>query len=339
MAAIAKGKRPHVLAVPFPAQGHVTPLMKLSRLIANHGIKDTKDKEEDTMVLTSIPDGLGPDDDRNDTFKLIESLRSTMAASLTDLIDKINCSNGDEKVSCIVADITVGWVLEVAERRGAEPVGFAPAAAASLAVTLHIPKLIERGNLDGNACELTPKLLPVGPLLNISNCKSTGNFSNFLCEDTSCLSWLDDKLATSVVYISFGSLAVFSQHQLDELALGLELSGRPFLWVVRSDLANGARAEYPNGFMERVAGIGKIVEWAPQEKKYICQKWKIGLGIDVDENGMRTRHEIKMKIEILLSNEDLKTNAVKLKEMVEESVDRGGSSFKNFGNFIYHLKG
>ncbi|KAL0318758.1 UNVERIFIED_CONTAM: UDP-glycosyltransferase 83A1 [Sesamum angustifolium] len=375
MAVIAKGKRPHVLAVPFPAQGHVTPLMKLSRLIANYGIKvtfvntqhihdkilaslllsdqDMKDKEEDSMVLTSIPDGLPPDDDRNDAFKLIESLRSTMVASLTDLIHKINCSNSDEKVSCILADITVGWVLEVAERVGAEPVGFSPAAAASLAVTLHIPKLIERGNLDGDekacnqvkwllcntsyelessVCDLNPKLLPVGPLLNTSNCKSTGNFSSFLCEDTSCLSWLNEKPFASVVYISFGSLAVFSQHQLDELALGLELSGQPFLWVVRSDLANGSQAEYPKGFVERVAGIGKIVEWAPQEK------WKIGLRIDVDENGIRTRNEIKTKIEMLLSDDDLKANAVKLKEIVEESVDQGGSSFKNFGNFIDHLK-
>ncbi|KAL0342486.1 UNVERIFIED_CONTAM: UDP-glycosyltransferase 83A1 [Sesamum calycinum] len=234
--------------------------------------------------------------------------------------------------------------------------------------------------LESSACDLNPKLLPIGPLLNISHCKSVGNFSSFLCEDTSCLSWLNEKPAASVVYVSFGSLAVFSQHQLDELALGLELSGRPFLWVVRSDLANGSQAEYLSGFMERVVGIGKIVEWAPQEEvlshpsvvcflshcgwnstleglsrgvpflcwpyfadqfynqKYICEKWKIGLRINVDENGIRTRHEIKTKIKMLLSNDDLKANAMKLKEMVEESVDQRGSSFKNFGNFIDHLK-
>ncbi|KAL0355379.1 UNVERIFIED_CONTAM: UDP-glycosyltransferase 83A1 [Sesamum radiatum] len=234
--------------------------------------------------------------------------------------------------------------------------------------------------LESSACDLNPKLLPVGPLLSTSNCKSTDNFSSFLCEDTSCLSWLNEKPVGSVVYVSFGSSTVFSQHLLDELALGLELSGRPFLCVVRSDIANGSQAEYPNGFVERVARIGKIVEWAPEEKvlshpsvacflshcgwnstleglsrgepflcwpyfadqfynqKYICDKWKIGLRIDVDENGIRTRHEIKMKIEMLLSNDDLKVNTTKLKEMVEESVDQGGSAFKNFGNFIDHLK-
>ncbi|KAL0442117.1 UNVERIFIED_CONTAM: UDP-glycosyltransferase 83A1 [Sesamum radiatum] len=234
--------------------------------------------------------------------------------------------------------------------------------------------------LESSTCDLNPKLLPIGPLLNTSNCKSTSNFSIFLCEDTSCLSWLNEKPVTSVVYVSFGSSTVFSQNQVDELALGLELSGRPFLWVVRRDLANGCQVEYPTGFMERVAGIGKIIEWAPQEKvlshpsiacflshcgwnsileglsrgvpflcwpyfadqfynqKYICDKWKIGLRIDVDENGIRTRNEIKMKIEMLLSNDDLKANTVKLKKMVEESVDQGGTSFQNFGNFIDHLK-
>nr|POE91188.1 udp-glycosyltransferase 83a1 [Quercus suber] len=35
------GKRAHVLAIAYPAQGHVGPLMKLSQQIADHGIKVT----------------------------------------------------------------------------------------------------------------------------------------------------------------------------------------------------------------------------------------------------------------------------------------------------------
>nr|AEB61488.1 UDP-glucosyltransferase [Lamium galeobdolon] len=114
--------------------------------------------------------------------------------------------------------------------------------------------------LESPACDLRPNLLPVGPLLEMNNS------CNFYPEDESCLSWLDTKLPESVIYVSFGSIAVVSQQQLDELALGLELSGRAFLWVVRPDLVNGLRAVYPDGFLERVSGIGMIVEWAPQER-------------------------------------------------------------------------
>ncbi|PIN01538.1 UDP-glucuronosyl and UDP-glucosyl transferase [Handroanthus impetiginosus] len=340
--AITTGKKPHILAFPFPAQGHVAPLIKLSRLIATHGIKVTfvttehicekllssmsdHDKGQDNIVLTSIPDGLPPQDDRCDAFKVFESLKNTAGVYLTNLIEKINESNSDEKISCVIADVTIGWVLENVEKLGVEGVAFAPASVATLAMTLHIPKLIEEGRIDENgtltgieiinlsdnlppwikdevtwcfpldlnlqkiffecslitqkaayrakwllcntfyelessACDLIPNLLPIGPLLKTNiNSKFSSNSSS-LCP-------------SSVIYVAFGSYAVFSQHQLDELALGLELSGRPFLWVVRHDLANRSRVEFPDGFLERVgcSGIGKIVEWAPQEK-VLCHR-------------------------------------------------------------------
>ncbi|CAA3016350.1 UDP-glycosyltransferase 83A1-like [Olea europaea subsp. europaea] len=347
MAMAVIGKRPHVLAVPFPAQGHVMPLMKLSQKIANCGIKVTfvnteyvhakvlaaksEDEEQRGIELTSIPDGLMPEDDRENAFIITESLVRTMPGYLTDLVEKINWENEDQKISCIIADIAIGWILDVAKKMGAEPVAFLPAAAAGMALILHIPKLIEAGNLDINgsmmqselidlgdeippwkrnelswsfssdlktqkiffeccltaeetahqaklllsntsleiessACKLIPKICPVGPLLSSNNSNSSASGGSFWVEDTTCLSWLDNQPVGSVIYVSFGSIAIFTQDQLYELALGLEHSGRPFLWVVRSNLANGSPAEYPNGFQERVANRAKIVEWAPQEK-------------------------------------------------------------------------
>ncbi|CAA2985945.1 Hypothetical predicted protein [Olea europaea subsp. europaea] len=200
--------------------------------------------------------------------------------------------------------------------------------------------------LESSACNLIPNICPVGPLLS-SNSSSNGG--SIWAEDRTCLNWLDKQQIGSVVYVSFGSLAVLSQEQFHELALALELCGRPFLWVFRSNFAN------PNGFEQRVTERGKMVDWVPQEEvlahssvgcflshcgwnstmegismgvpflcwpyfldqfhnqNYICDMWKIGLRLNPDENGLRSRHEINTKIEMLFSHNSIKANALKLK--------------------------
>lgn len=65
-------------------------------------------------------------------------------------------------------------------------------------------------------------------------------------------------------------------------------------------------------------------------RNYICDIWKVGLGLDPDENGVVSGHEIKTKFDKLLSEDDIKTNALKLKEIVGGSVSEDGSSSKNF---------
>ncbi|XP_062213628.1 probable UDP-glucosyl transferase 73B6 [Phragmites australis] len=78
-----------------------------------------------------------------------------------------------------------------------------------------------------------------------------------------CLRWLSTKPSRSVVYVCFGSWAHFSVTQIKELALGLEASNQPFLWVIRSDDSNSLWA--PAGWEQRVAGRGMVVRgWAPQ---------------------------------------------------------------------------
>ncbi|KAL2243038.1 UDP-glycosyltransferase 83A1-like [Sesamum indicum] len=114
--------------------------------------------------------------------------------------------------------------------------------------------------LNPGASNLSQNILSIGPLL--ANGQSSGSFCS---EDSTCLSWLDKHPKSSVVYVAFGSTSRFSQQQLDELALGLEIMGRPFLWVAWSGLKDGSSPAYTNEYTERVAGRGKIVEWAPQE--------------------------------------------------------------------------
>ncbi|KAJ1421478.1 UDP-glucuronosyl/UDP-glucosyltransferase [Sesbania bispinosa] len=114
------------------------------------------------------------------------------------------------------------------------------------------------------AFALAPEVLPIGPL-QASN--HVGYLvGNFWPEDSSCLNWLDQQPANSVIYVAFGSFTLFYHSQLQELALGLEMTNKPFLLVVRSDINNGKNHAFLKEFEDRVSPHGKVVQWAPQQK-------------------------------------------------------------------------
>ncbi|CAL5051752.1 unnamed protein product [Urochloa decumbens] len=81
-----------------------------------------------------------------------------------------------------------------------------------------------------------------------------------------CLRWLDGKEPSSVVYVSFGSIAHAAAKQVVELGLGLEASGHPFIWVVKNADRHGDDVtEFLRELEERVAGRGLLIRgWAPQ---------------------------------------------------------------------------
>lgn len=93
--------------------------------------------------------------------------------------------------------------------------------------------------------------------------------------DGEILEWLGCQMRGSVVYVCFGTESYISPAQVVELAMGLEASGQPFLWVLRSPdmrLAEGSssaedwKAELlPEGYERRVQGRCLIeTGWAPQ---------------------------------------------------------------------------
>ncbi|KAK4353020.1 hypothetical protein RND71_028538 [Anisodus tanguticus] len=87
-----------------------------------------------------------------------------------------------------------------------------------------------------------------------------------------CISWLDKHPKSSVIYISFGSQNTISTSQMMALALGLEESEIPFIWVIRPPIGFDIKSEFrsewlPKGYQERMSKSqkGLIVKyWAPQ---------------------------------------------------------------------------
>ncbi|KAL0835603.1 hypothetical protein Bca101_087492 [Brassica carinata] len=84
-----------------------------------------------------------------------------------------------------------------------------------------------------------------------------------------CLEWLDSRPESSVVYISFGTVAYLKQEQMEEMAYGVLKSGLSFLWVIRPPLPDLKLETHvvPQELKEASGkGLGKIVEWCPQEQ-------------------------------------------------------------------------
>ncbi|KAL2327059.1 hypothetical protein Fmac_020486 [Flemingia macrophylla] len=91
-------------------------------------------------------------------------------------------------------------------------------------------------------------------------------------ESHSCMVWLDKQEPKSVIYVSFGTTITLAEEQIKQIAIGLEESKCKFIWVLRDadkvDIFDGSeskRNDFPNGFEERVKGMGIVVrDWAPQ---------------------------------------------------------------------------
>jgi len=342
---MAKG---HILVLPFPAQGHVTPFMKLSHRLVDHGFEVTfvNTEADHSRVLgalqpaggatalggihlASIPDGLADDDDRRNLGKLLDACSWHVPGHLERLVTEMEAA-GRPKVNWLVGDMVMSPCFEVAKKLGIRVASFWTASAACFAIMLNASKLIEEGliNVEGwaerdetfqlapgmpaiqtsrmpwldgtgtpvgppaflelilrfaklkslaevvvcnsfdeaevGAFKLYPEFLPIGPLVADRELKKP--VGHFLPEDERCVKWLDARPDRSVVYVAFGSMAIFDPRQFEELAEGLELAGRPFLWVVRPDFAAGLSESWFAEFRQRVAGTGMIVRWCPQQQ-------------------------------------------------------------------------
>lgn len=105
---------------------------------------------------------------------------------------------------------------------------------------------------------------PIGPLLPDSFLSGQYLTTPTALQAAAELEWLDHRTPGSVVYVSFGSQSLISSSQIIELALGLEASGKPFLWVLKLP-DSGEKNPTLDGFYRRTEHRGRIVSgWTDQ---------------------------------------------------------------------------
>ncbi|KAA8530835.1 hypothetical protein F0562_005541 [Nyssa sinensis] len=160
-----EARKPHAVLVPFPAQGHVTPLMQLAKLLYSRGFHITfvntefnhkrlvRSKGPDFVKglsdfrFETIPDGLPPSDRdaTQDVPPLCDSTRKNCLAPFKELLLKLNSSSEVPPVTCIVSDGIMSFAIKAAEELAIPEVQFWTASACSFVGYLHYRELIKRG--------------------------------------------------------------------------------------------------------------------------------------------------------------------------------------------------
>ncbi|KAK7340624.1 hypothetical protein VNO77_21332 [Canavalia gladiata] len=176
-------RMPHFLVIPYPIPGHVNPMMQLSQLLAKHGCNITflntefnqerankagaglEKLKESRIKFVTLPDGLGPEDDRSDRKKLTFSVRSNMPPKLPKLIEDVNALDVDNKINCIVVTVSMGWALEVVHKLGIKGALLWPASATSLATCHSIPRLVHDGIIDSDGNPIKKQKIQLYPNL------------------------------------------------------------------------------------------------------------------------------------------------------------------------------
>nr|POE71011.1 udp-glycosyltransferase 92a1 [Quercus suber] len=278
--------REYIVMLPFLAQGHLIPFLALARqihqrtgftiTIANtplnikylrstifsHDLHSNPSSDSNFIHLAELPfcstqHGLPPNTENTENLSLkdIATLchaSMTLEAPFHSLVRDITDKEGKPPL-CIISDVFFGWAVNVAHSIGCASITFTTCGA--YGTSAYISFWL---NLPHRFSESDEFALPGFP----DRCQFR----------TSQLHPFARAADGTVLYISFGSQNTISASQMMELALGLEASGKPFIWVLRPPLGFDIKGEFreewlPEGFEKRMneSKQGLLVQnWAPQ---------------------------------------------------------------------------
>ncbi|KAK3189079.1 hypothetical protein Dsin_028640 [Dipteronia sinensis] len=158
--------KPHAVCIPYPAQGHINPMLKVAKLLHSKGFHITfvhteynhkrllKSRGPNSLdglpdfAFETIPDGLPPTDAdaTQDIPSLCESTSKTCLAPFRHLLSKLNNSTvAIPPVTCVVSDGVMSFTLEATEELGIPNVLFWTTSACGFLGYVNYANLIAKG--------------------------------------------------------------------------------------------------------------------------------------------------------------------------------------------------
>nr|POE90564.1 udp-glycosyltransferase 74f2 [Quercus suber] len=130
-----KAYRGHVLALPYPSQGHINPLLQFSKRLVSKGLKATlattlfihntmQPPSSSSLQFDTISDGYdeGGFAQAESIHAYLNRMETIGSKTLADLI--IKNKNTANPIDCIIYDPFLPWALEVAKKFGIFGVAF-----------------------------------------------------------------------------------------------------------------------------------------------------------------------------------------------------------------------
>ncbi|XP_062221961.1 7-deoxyloganetin glucosyltransferase-like [Phragmites australis] len=167
MGSLGAVEKPHAVCLPYPAQGHITPMLNVAKLLHARGFDVTfvnTEYNHARLVRTrgaaavagipgfrfaTIPDGLPPSEDDDVTQDIPSLCRSTTETCLGPfrrlLADLNDPATGHPPVTCVVSDVVMGFSIDAAKELGLPYVQLWTASAISFLGYRHYSLLMSRG--------------------------------------------------------------------------------------------------------------------------------------------------------------------------------------------------
>ncbi|XP_021740241.1 7-deoxyloganetin glucosyltransferase-like [Chenopodium quinoa] len=163
-----KMRKPHAVCIPYPAQGHINPMLQLAKLLHSKGFHITYVNTEynhSRLIRTrgpsavadrpsfrfeTIPDGLPPSDDvdsTQDVPALCASVETNCLGPFRSVLARLNETADVPPVSCVVSDGAMFFTIDAAQELGVPIVLLWTASVCGFLGYAQYEKLVELGQI------------------------------------------------------------------------------------------------------------------------------------------------------------------------------------------------